>query len=76
MVDAYKDFGTLSTIFWFRPVTRDVMFQLFPSGILVEIDTEMEKLEMDNDIPYLSTKSLFGGVSKEFCQLFKYALYK
>lgn len=42
--------------------------------MFVEIDTEMEKLEMD--IPYLSTKSLFGGVSKEFCQLFKYALYK
>lgn len=31
---------------------------------------------MDKDIPYLSTKSLFGGVSKELCQLFKYALYK
>lgn len=31
---------------------------------------------MDKDIPYLSTNSLFGGVSKEFCQLFKYALYK
>lgn len=29
---------------------------------------------MDKDIPYLSTKSLFGGVAKEFCQLFKYAL--
>lgn len=46
--------------------------------MFVEIDTEMEKkkLEMDKDIPYLSTKSLSGGVSKEFCQLFKYALYK
>lgn len=45
--------------------------------MFVEIDTEMEKKnEMDKDIPYLSTKSLFGGVSKEFCQLFKYALYK
>lgn len=44
--------------------------------MFVEIDTEKEKLEMDKDIPYLSTKSLFGGVSKKFCQLFKYALYK
>lgn len=44
--------------------------------MFVEKDTQMEKLEMDKDIPYLSTKSLFGGVAKEFCQLFKYALYK
>lgn len=42
--------------------------------MFVEKDTQMEKLEMDKDIPYLSTKSLFGGVAKEFCQLFKYAL--
>lgn len=75
MVDADEDFGTLSTIFWFRPVTRDVP-ALPLWNMFVEIDTEMEKLEMDKDIPYLSTKSLFGGVSKEFCQLFKYALYK
>lgn len=41
--------------------------------MFVKIDTEME---MDKDIPYLSTKSLFGGVSKKFRQLVKYALYK
>lgn len=80
MVDAYKDFGTLSTNVWFHPVTSGRHIPTLPLwNMFVETDTEMEtkkKLEMDKDIPYLSTKSLFGGVSKEFCRLFKYALYK
>lgn len=64
MVDAYKDFGTLSTIFWFHPGNPGRHIPTLPLwDMFVEIDTEMEKLEMDKDIPYLSTKA-----SLEECQ--------
>lgn len=82
MVDACKDYGNLSANVWFSPITPGRHIPNLPLwNMFVDIDTEMEKkkiikLEMDKDIPYLSSKSLFGGVSKEFCQLFKYALYK
>lgn len=64
---AYRELELFPQYFGSSQSLRLSLSSSSPVDVFVEVDTE--EVEMDKDIPHLSTKRLFEGVLKEFCIL-------